>query len=521
MFGTYHYAFVPVKGLTRFPTTQPLHLRTCPPLIMVGVARLRPLVLLAVTTTWLTANFAAGEYAGFPTRAFSVQVVAKTGTGATVEKQQPQTVFVNADGTKLAAKSANLRTVVHYEDDDNDYTNTFYTDANEKGDTCKTGHAPGSLGQLVVAPDAAAKATFDGIVPCGDDADAEAVKAAGSMCTSYVGFGSIRLSVLGRLARNIPFRVISAAAIPVKLELPTLNVTVLYKKWVRQDPPSSDFDHPSADSCKVEDVCLPCSTLPTLYCFVPKFLARIVGHGCLCNPLVAFAALASVGVGFAAAIRSVQAERHALAIAFVLYACMMLLGGVTHSAFKVECGLQPATQLYQVALKLVMGMTSAVAVSLAYAGLVDAGLLPDAGPSGKNFLCIIVLSVMASISAAMTASNPVNYFNFVVGGCGTYIIAQIVRWARARRMRGFTWLFIAGAFGFVGFSAMILPPISCFACFATKSLGGVQATWYWFSTFSMASLAMYEEAARREDHTSAFFTQIMRDFDDLLLPLLT
>ena len=216
-----------------------------------------------------------------------------------------------------------------------------------------------------------------------------------------------------------------------------------------------------------------------------------------------------------------QAERHALAIAFVLYACMMLLGGVTHSAFKVECGLQPATQLYQVALKLVMGMTSAVAVSLAYAGLVDAGLLLDAGPSGKNFLCIIVLSVMASISAAMTASNPVNYFNFVVGGCGTYIIAQIVRWARARRMRGFTWLFIAGAFGFVGFSAMILPPISCFACSATKSLGGVRATWYWFSTFSMASLAMYEEAARREDHTSAFFTQIMRDFDDLLLPLLT
>ena len=201
-----------------------------------------------------------------------------------------------------------------------------------------------------------------------------------------------------------------------------------------------------------------------------------------------------------------QKERNTLAFTFTLFAIMMLGGGIAHSAFQVECGVAPATVAYVALIKIVEGLTSAVAVGIAGSGLVDVGLLPDAG---RNNAGLAIVAVGCALAAAITAVyGAMFYFIFVLAGTATFMLAQVARCVRNRTCRGFCWLLLAGIFGAVGLSVVVVPSVRCAVCALTGSAATIQGTWYWLSVLSMASLAAYEEVAWAPPPALGVFTEL-------------
>jgi len=65
------------------------------------------------------------------------------------------------------------------------------------------------------------------------------------------------------------------------------------------------------------------------------------------------------------------------AITFAMYALMITSGLFVHSLFLVECGQAPVSQAYIDLAKLDAGLTSSIAISFLYNGLIDLKILPE------------------------------------------------------------------------------------------------------------------------------------------------
>ena len=69
----------------------------------------------------------------------------------------------------------------------------------------------------------------------------------------------------------------------------------------------------------------------------------------------------------------------AYAITFYAYAIMITSGLVVHSLYLVECWQQQPTSTYLFFVRLDGGLTSCIAISFLFNGLIDVGLISEEG----------------------------------------------------------------------------------------------------------------------------------------------
>lgn len=215
----------------------------------------------------------------------------------------------------------------------------------------------------------------------------------------------------------------------------------------------------------------------------------------ICNALLVPSWMLAVVIGTCFGVRFLELGRQvtgslAYSITYLMYAVMISSGLVVHCLFLVECRVQSPSQYFIDAAKIDASLTSCVAVSLAFNGLIDLKLLSERSYATMMtmamFYGLIFYAYFSDVADSMDL-----YFNSILLGCSLYMLTQLIRlildWSHT------DWveiLFLVGA-GIVGGSSLFL--IKKEACWLCKSLGpwSLEGVWYYGSDASVLLLGVY------------------------------
>jgi len=139
-------------------------------------------------------------------------------------------------------------------------------------------------------------------------------------------------------------------------------------------------------------------------------------------------------------------------MSFFLYACMMSDAGVAH-CLEGMSNTWTALMFWLIDASL----TSCVALSFAFNGLVDAGWISEDSKATHTSMLIVYVSTFAAWMVAFTYQYEgmfeVLYYYVIAGACGTYSVGEIAYLVRQKTHPGLAWAGFAALTGAMGLYA--------------------------------------------------------------------
>jgi len=141
-----------------------------------------------------------------------------------------------------------------------------------------------------------------------------------------------------------------------------------------------------------------------------------------------------------------------------------------------------------------MTLTSSIAVSLAFNGLSDLGLLDEDSRKARSVMALTYATIGAAWLWALWTLWELSFFVLYVGivilGCATFLIAELVYLCRASSTsRGIAFLMACGMFGFAGLAMLFLYPPSL--CVLLTPLFGNNEWWFLLANCAIWCLYRY------------------------------
>lgn len=177
----------------------------------------------------------------------------------------------------------------------------------------------------------------------------------------------------------------------------------------------------------------------------------------------------------------------AYSFTYLLYAIMMSAGLVLHCILLDECQNNgDHSKCYEVVGKIVASLTSCIAVSFGFIGLLelDCKWLP-----GPSYFMVIMASVYLFIFYDyFKCRGQYLYFGSILVGCPVYMIIQLYQLVKDWNLVKALFLVLAGIAG--GTSVYL---IRCKSCWLCENLGpwSEQGVWYYGSDASIFFLGLY------------------------------
>jgi len=208
---------------------------------------------------------------------------------------------------------------------------------------------------------------------------------------------------------------------------------------------------------------------------------------------------------------SVRAQKPArgyatYSLTFLMYGFMMT------SAMFADClseNLKPFTA--DLSAIIDAGLSSSIAVSFAFNGLVDLGLLNESHwycwvMELTCFATLFVSWIVAFIHQDYTQALLVLYRDVIAISCGFYLVTQVF-WFFKKGPTGFLWIFWGGLAGAIGLGSVFSVTIASFWCTwlgAYSGWLGPSFVWFILSDVSVYCLVRYWLARSKQEQHSRF-----------------
>jgi len=206
-----------------------------------------------------------------------------------------------------------------------------------------------------------------------------------------------------------------------------------------------------------------------------------------------FIAAAIIGIVGFIKTRQLSTRGHIVySISFLMYAFMMTSAMILHCFIYIPQG--PLSLLTIVFSTIDAGLTSSIAISFFFNGLIDIGALKE---NTKTYMLMFTsyTAVFIAWLFAFIYNNQILtlilYFGVIAVACSFYIIFQIIKLIQRKSLKGFGWLFIAGITGGIGFICVFYGPVSLWLCLEFGNYFGPEFWWCAFSDIAVIGLEMY------------------------------
>jgi hypothetical protein len=210
--------------------------------------------------------------------------------------------------------------------------------------------------------------------------------------------------------------------------------------------------------------------------------------------------LLAAAIGFSGGYQILKAKeavgRISYAISFFMFGSMML------TAMALHCFLHdnPKLILTFVLAVIDLSLSSNVALSFSFNGLIDLGILGDTTCSFGIMICAYLavtgLWVYALLGSSLLWWFNVLYVDLIGLCCGTFVLSKIVYFFLTNKYDGAMWLLSSGLAGSIGFVAISFPQISIWLCVNVTPYLNYDFWWYSSSDIAMYCLCMYFFASR-------------------------
>lgn len=177
------------------------------------------------------------------------------------------------------------------------------------------------------------------------------------------------------------------------------------------------------------------------------------------------------------------------------YSISFLLFGIMMSdAMFVHCFLYQPNFIGLFVEWIDVTLTSCVALSFGFNGLVDLGLLKESSCGTKIAMIVTYvltgLAWLVSIRTNSTEGFMLLYVGVIAISCGIYTVAEFVSLI-VRKGTGFMWLALGGAFGGFGLYSIVSPTFNLTLCATLGANLGGEFLWFLCSDLSMWALMNY------------------------------
>lgn len=205
----------------------------------------------------------------------------------------------------------------------------------------------------------------------------------------------------------------------------------------------------------------------------------------------------AIGLGGAHAVLTKVAKgvvgRISYSISFGTYAFMISSGFVVHCVYLLECGKVPADpNSYKIWLNIDAGLTSCIAMSFFWNGLVDLRVLSETKPVTYFLMLASYLTIFYLY--IYTHTSPFYLYTLLIlVTCGSWCLIQVFVLVKRGKYDGVQYALIAALAGFIGLE---LPHIlQCQLC-ALGMTWFLETFWYYASDLSVYLLIFYVLATR-------------------------
>lgn len=178
-------------------------------------------------------------------------------------------------------------------------------------------------------------------------------------------------------------------------------------------------------------------------------------------------------------------------VSFFLFGCMMT------SAMIVHCFCQNNKKLEIIFGILDGGLTSCVALSWLFNGLVDVRLVNERKTTAKLIAFLSYVAILVAYTyTVLFVANPAKYLIILYAGiimfcCPAYVVCELVYLCRARSRCGLGWLLLAGVAGAVGLASALSARFSFALCAHFGNNVNGDFMWFYLSDVAMFFLFMF------------------------------